>query len=82
MPELLIKEAPGGVGDTYQCPTCSMMYLTVAIENGELTKIKVDPPRDCRRCGSPMDITRALAFQNQMAEQAVVPVRQQRTVKV
>ena len=71
MAEILITEAPGGLGDCFQCPYCSHMYLaSVVDESGVLTGASADPPRECRRCGSPMDIGKAQKFQDDRAEAA------------
>ena len=85
MAEILLKEAPGGVMDCYQCPTCSQMFSTVAVENGEPQfSQKVEAPSACRRCGSPMDIGKALAYQNEQAvkDAEVTLTARRRTVKV
>ena len=90
MAEVLTKEGPAGV-PTYQCPYCSRLYLQQVVnETGEVTDQKADPPRACRRCGSPMDVavkdglSLAQKFQDEMAEKAaqsaVRPGRQ--TVKI
>lgn len=76
--ELALKEAPGGAGDCWQCPNCSRMYPQMN-EGGE----RVQPPRQCTRCGSPMDIEASAKFgetQAEIAASATAP-QARRTVK-
>ena len=71
MAQVLLTEAPGGLGEVYQCPNCSRTYLAYEVtEAGELTNQPKEPPRTCIRCGSPMDVEKALAFSDEMAEKA------------
>lgn len=73
--EIVVVESPGGMGDAYQCPTCSRMYP--AEEGG-------DVPQRCRRCGSPMDLERGVEFARKLASEAASPKPAQgrRTVTV
>lgn len=95
--EILINQAPGGIPDIYECPYCSKSYVAVETDtNGDLKlefeerggekvlKRTMEPPATCRRCGSPMDVTKAQAFQDKMAVDASGPVaaRERPTVKV
>lgn len=94
--EVIVAEAPGGVPDVYVCPYCSRTYLTCEVENGELKldiidqggqkviKYTVEPPKNCRRCNSPMDIELSRKFADEMAEKAATPLKAggRRTVKV
>ena len=74
MAEILVTEAPGGMGECFQCPYCSHMYLaSVVDESGVLTGSPADPPRECRRCGSPMDIGKAQKYQDERALEAAAP---------
>ena len=67
MPQVLMAEAPGGL-DAYQCPYCSHTYLALVVdESGQITQQMADPPRACRRCGSPMDLDKAQEFQDAAA---------------
>ena len=77
MPELYIVEGPGGIGDVWQCPNCSRMYPMID-DKGE----RIEPPRICRRCGSPMDATAGLKFIDQQAAEAATPTLTRRLVKV
>lgn len=82
--EVAVRESPGGLPDSYQCPYCSRMYLSVMTENGEPTKVTAEPPSACVRCGSPMDLAKAQAFQDKQAELGAAPAErvQRRTVKI
>ena len=91
MAEVIMTEAPGGLGDAYQCPYCGHTYLAhVVDEGGQLTAQTADPPRLCRRCGSPMDVTAkdggsaAQRFQDEQAAQVkeAQSLGRRRTVKV
>ena len=70
MGEVTVVEAPGAVGDVYQCPNCSRSYPSWDVEAGPPAIDKetgrqvshINPPVTCKRCGSPMDINRALHF--------------------
>ena len=62
MAQVLVKDAPGG-HEAYQCPYCGHLYLTKVVdEAGQITNQDADAPRNCRRCGSPMDIDAAQKF--------------------
>ena len=98
MAEVAVVEAPGGIGDVYQCPNCSLSYLSWDKEEGPrhspegqlLNRIK--PPKNCKRCGSPMDVNEALNFKGDksfgdvqaelVAEDAKNPTAGRRTLKV
>lgn len=73
--ELAVREAPGGLGDWYQCPYCSLMLpMYVLNEQGELTDQRTEAPRSCRRCGSPMELgEKAQKFQDQKGTEAMNP---------
>lgn len=77
MPEVYVVEAPGGERQAWQCPYCSRMYPTHDEEARTL-----ECPTNCRRCGSPMDIAKAQAFQDSKAEQEVAAATKRQTVKV
>lgn len=86
MANLVLTEAPGGLGDCYQCPHCGLMSLTKRLDDqGIPTEQDADPPRTCRRCGSPMDLDASQKFQDEQAS-AAPPVKagvvRARTVKV
>lgn len=56
MATLLITEAPGGIGDAFQCPTCGRLSLVKRVDDqGMPTEEDAEPPRTCPRCKSPMD---------------------------
>lgn len=80
MAEVEIVDAPGGVGEQYQCPNCSRTYSMIDLED----KRPIGPPKACRRCGSPMDIGQGAAYGNTMADEAAGPKAPtaRRTVKV
>ena len=83
--EVLIADAPGGVGEVYQCPSSSRMHPAFrTTSDGEPIIDSTAPaPAECLRCGGPMDVEKALPWQNKMAEtQGRVPDRTRRTVKV
>lgn len=74
MAQVIVKEPPGGarldeagnaIDLVYVCPTCSRGYQK-ANDRGE----RVEIPRTCHRCGSPMDIEKGKDFAQRMAEQA------------
>ena len=68
MAEIQITDVPGEMGEAFQCPYCSQMYLAYAVdESGAPTGDTADPPRECRRCGSPMDVGKAQKFQDDRA---------------
>lgn len=77
--EVAITDLPGGRGQAYQCPNCSHSY-PMEDEN----KAPQEPPRVCKRCGSPMDVTQGAAYSDKMAEAADQggPGVGRRTVKV
>ncbi len=70
MAEILVADAPGAVGDVYQCPNCSRSYPSWDVEAGPPAFDKetgrqvshVNPPQSCKRCGCPMDVNKALHF--------------------
>ena len=77
MAEVYITEIPGGERQAWQCPYCSRMYVTRDEEGREL-----ECPANCRRCGSPMDVGKAQAFQDmKAAESASKPIKRD-TVRV
>lgn len=85
--EVLITEIPGGYFEAYQCPFCSKLIPAYEVDSGSGEPIrdsKVDCPRNCPRCGSPMDIEKAKEFEDKMAAAAAtLPSRPaRRTVKV
>ncbi len=79
MAQFYATEAPGGLGDAYQCPYCSMMYLVARKdENGQT----VPTPRVCSRCGSPMDVEKAQEFQDAQTLTAAPSAPPRRVVRV
>jgi len=89
MAQVIVTDAPGGLGDVYRCPTCSMGYPSFDDQQGgydERGNIihPVRPPDTCKRCGSPMDVEKGKLFQDQMAEraEAQASVGSHRTIKV
>lgn len=73
MPQVLINEAPGGLGEVYQCGYCGMTYLSHAVSpDGEIDlTTPVDPPKECRRCKAPMDydeVVKPGGYSDQRAE--------------
>lgn len=59
--ELATKEVNGTMH--VMCPYCSKNY---ALEDDK--GVKTDLPSACRRCGSPMDASKAKAFADKRAE--------------
>lgn len=87
MAQLIVTDAPGGLGDAYQCPHCGRMSLTKRLDDqGIPTDQDAEPPRACVRCGSPMDLDgpKVQEFQDKMAAEAAkqAPASTRRTVKV
>lgn len=72
MAQVLVKEAPGGLGEAYQCGYCGMTYLAHAVVDGEVDpNVTADPPKECRRCHAPMDyeaVVKVGGFADQEAE--------------
>ena len=54
--------------DVAKCPYCSLYYPLV-----DEKEIVLNLPDTCRRCGSPMDYTKAIAYANQQAQIASDP---------
>lgn len=68
MAQVLVKEAPGGLGEVFQCTYCGMTYLAHAVVDGEIDpNTPANPPKDCRRCKAPMDYEEALKFADAQA---------------
>ena len=67
--EVLVLDAPGGAGEVYQCPTCSRTHPAFrTTSDGEpILDSRVPAPAECQRCGGPMDVGLALAYQDAMA---------------
>jgi primosomal protein N' len=59
------------VAQCVRCPYCSMTYeMRVDVEDGKLVNVHIeDAPRQCKRCGSPMDIEKVSMFANQKADE-------------
>ena len=77
MAETYIVDCPGGERQAWQCPYCSRMYPTKDEEG-----MDTDCPANCRRCGAPMDIEKAHAFENNKAAESAGPAKRRETVKV
>ena len=77
MADVYVVDCPGGERQAWQCPYCSRMYPT-ADEEGRPQEC----PAACRRCGSPMDVDKAQAFQDKKAAETAGPPRRRETVKV
>ena len=65
-----------------RCPYCSQAYPVedfkgIEIRNGVETRITeaIDLPAKCKRCGCPMDLTKAGDFEDAQAEKAAVTSR-------
>ena len=89
MATVIVTEAPGGLGDVYRCPTCSMGYPSFDDRRGGYDDKgnvvhPVRAPDTCERCGSPMDIEKGVLFQDAMAEKAAEAkgMAAHRTIKV
>ena len=87
MAQLIITDAPGDVGEAYVCPFCGRMVLTKRLDDqGIPTQQDAEPPRNCVRCGSPMDTDgdAAQKFQDAKAAEGMklAPRGARRTVKV
>ena len=82
MPNVLMTEAPGGLGEAFQCTYCGATYLAHEVVEGEVTDKPANPPRLCRRCNAPMDYEAALKFADvKAAEAAAAPTRASRRFK-
>lgn len=80
MAEVAVVDIPGSVGEAFQCPDCSRMHPSMDFEADKPIKC----PRECARCGCPMDIAKQKEFSDQKAEQAAAQTgpKARRTVKV
>jgi len=77
MAEVYVVEVPGGERQAWQCPYCSKMYPT---QDEEARKLEC--PNICRRCGAPMDVAKANAFENARAAEVAGPARPRAMVHV